>query len=461
MFSEAISSISSRWRPSSLGDRAGDLRVAVGERCGEEAAARRGRLSWPGLLRRMSRVRSHSAKPARQGIRESPAASRASARPRPGSRRRRLSSQAARARVPAGADAGVAREPRLGPQHASTSSPAPSSSPQAARERLIARHGQAPVEAADVIVALGGDGLMLVDAARDRGARRAGLRHEPRHGRLPDERLSTRTGCAERLAAAEEAVINPLRMVRDRRGRSEVEALAINEVSILRAGPQAAKLRILVDGRERMAELVADGALVCTPGGLDGLQLFRPRPDPADRGRHPGADADGGVPAAALARRAAAEVGAGRRSRCWSRTSARSRRWPTASRCATPVRIAIESVPDIVAPHPVRPRPRAGGAADPRTVRLTRAAGLARGPALGHLGAFRRRSGHGDLDQAAAAVLGHRPRAVRAVHVAARRDAAAVHRRRRDRLPARSAGRPAGAAGAEPDDGDRGHHPRA
>jgi NAD+ kinase len=38
-------------------------------------------------------------------------------------------------------------------------------------------------------------------------------------------------------------------------------------VSILRAGPQAAKLRVLVDGRERMAELVADGALVCTPAG--------------------------------------------------------------------------------------------------------------------------------------------------------------------------------------------------
>jgi NAD+ kinase len=46
-----------------------------------------------------------------------------------------------------------------------------------------------------------------------------------------------------------------------------VEALAINEVSLLRAGPQAAKLRILVDGRLRMEELVCDGALVATPAG--------------------------------------------------------------------------------------------------------------------------------------------------------------------------------------------------
>jgi NAD+ kinase len=74
-------------------------------------------------------------------------------------------------------------------------------------------------------------------------------------------------GLAARLAAAEEAVINPLRM-RATQGDGEVtEALAINEVSILRAGPQAAKLRILVDGRERLAELVADGALLSTPAG--------------------------------------------------------------------------------------------------------------------------------------------------------------------------------------------------
>ncbi len=45
------------------------------------------------------------------------------------------------------------------------------------------------------------------------------------------------------------------------------EALAINEVSLLRAGPQAAKLRITVDGRVRMEELVCDGALVSTPAG--------------------------------------------------------------------------------------------------------------------------------------------------------------------------------------------------
>jgi len=137
---------------------------------------------------------------------------------------------------------------------------------ETARARLIAAHGQAPVEAADVIVALGGDGLMLSTLHATEGL------DLPVYGMnrgtvgflmnaFAEDRLPAR------LAAAEEAVINPLRMRATRADGSEEEALAINEVSILRAGPQAAKLRILVDGRERMAVLVADGALVSTPAG--------------------------------------------------------------------------------------------------------------------------------------------------------------------------------------------------
>ncbi len=135
-----------------------------------------------------------------------------------------------------------------------------------ARERLIARHGQSPVDEAEVIVALGGDGLMLSTL------------HGTEHNGLPVYGMNRGTvgflmntyseeGLPERLAAAEAAVINPLRMRATLADGGEIEALAINEVSILRAGPQAAKLRILVDGRERMAELVADGALVATPAG--------------------------------------------------------------------------------------------------------------------------------------------------------------------------------------------------
>ena len=127
---------------------------------------------------------------------------------------------------------------------------------EAALERLTARHGQSPIERAEVIVALGGDGLMLSTLHATRGIPVYGM-NRGTVGFLMNEYAEE--GLVSRLAAAEEAVINPLRMRAAAADGTIVEALAINEVSILRAGPQAAKLRILVDGRERMAELVADG----------------------------------------------------------------------------------------------------------------------------------------------------------------------------------------------------------
>ncbi|MBP7002898.1 NAD kinase [Amaricoccus sp.] len=137
---------------------------------------------------------------------------------------------------------------------------------EAALDRLAARHGQAPIAEADVVVALGGDGLMLstLHDTQARGLPVYGM-NRGTVGFLMND--FAEDWLPERLAAAEDAIVNPLRMRARRADGGEVEALAINEVSILRAGPQAAKLRILVDGRERMAELVADGALLATPAG--------------------------------------------------------------------------------------------------------------------------------------------------------------------------------------------------
>jgi NAD+ kinase len=132
--------------------------------------------------------------------------------------------------------------------------------------RLVARHGQVPPAEAEVIVALGGDGFMLqtLNATRALEIPVYGMNCGT-IGFLMNE--FSEEGLPERIARAEETVINPLRMRAERLDGGIVEALAINEVSLLRAGPQAAKLRISVDGRERMAELVCDGALVATPAG--------------------------------------------------------------------------------------------------------------------------------------------------------------------------------------------------
>ncbi len=137
---------------------------------------------------------------------------------------------------------------------------------QAGLARLADRYGQADADDADVIVALGGDGFMLQTLHQNerRDIRVYGMNcgtigfmmNEYAEGGLP-----------ARLDAAEEAVLNPLSMRAERADGSVSEALAINEVALLRAGPQAAKLRIVVDGRVRMEELVCDGALVSTPAG--------------------------------------------------------------------------------------------------------------------------------------------------------------------------------------------------
>ncbi len=137
---------------------------------------------------------------------------------------------------------------------------------QAARRHLSMEYGDAPLEKADVIVALGGDGFMLQTL------------HGTQHLDTPVYGMNCGTvgflmneyhepGLIDRLAAAEEEVIHPLRMRAIGANGSVHEALAINEVSLLRAGPQAAKLRISIDGKLRLEELVCDGALVATPAG--------------------------------------------------------------------------------------------------------------------------------------------------------------------------------------------------
>jgi NAD+ kinase len=135
-----------------------------------------------------------------------------------------------------------------------------------ARDRLIARYGEVAPARADVIVALGGDGFMLQTLHAMRGSGRPvyGM-NRGTVGFLMNEYAED--DLPERLAAAEEAIITPLVMRAETADGGVTTALAINEVSLLRMGSQAAKLRISVDGRTRLEELVCDGALLATPAG--------------------------------------------------------------------------------------------------------------------------------------------------------------------------------------------------
>ncbi|MGB3317292.1 MAG: NAD kinase [Albidovulum sp.] len=137
---------------------------------------------------------------------------------------------------------------------------------QEALAKLTSAYGSVPVDEAEVIVALGGDGFMLqtLHATQAMDVPVYGMNCGT-IGFLMNE--YDEEGLRARLSEAEEEVINPLAMRAETADGEVREALAINEVSLLRAGPQAAKLRITVDGKVRMEELVCDGALVCTPAG--------------------------------------------------------------------------------------------------------------------------------------------------------------------------------------------------
>ena len=139
-------------------------------------------------------------------------------------------------------------------------------------ERLAASYGNVAPAAADVIVALGGDGLMLQTLHRfmNTGKPIYGM-HRGTVGFLMNEFQPDHL--PERLAKAQVTVIHPLLMRAHDSEGDTVQFHAFNDVFLYRQTYQAARLRILIDGEERLSELVADGVLVATPAGSTAYNL--------------------------------------------------------------------------------------------------------------------------------------------------------------------------------------------
>lgn len=137
---------------------------------------------------------------------------------------------------------------------------------------LMDQYGQAGVSECDVIVVLGGDGTMLetIHRALPLGKPVYGMNRGSLGFLLNPYKAEA---LEERLKATQSVGLYPLRMTaRDHNG-TVTEALAFNEVSLLRESRQAARLGIAVDGIERMPELVCDGILVSTPAGSTAYNL--------------------------------------------------------------------------------------------------------------------------------------------------------------------------------------------
>ncbi len=158
---------------------------------------------------------------------------------------------------------------------------------QTALDRLRRRYDDVGPDEASIIVALGGDGYMLqtLHAFLGRDVPIYGMNFGS-VGFLMNEFHGD--DLIEHIKAAEPARVHPLLMTAESPG-GQTKALAFNEVSLLRETRQAAKLRIVLDGKVRLEELICDGILVSTPAGrpilpidsallaMTPLSPFRPR----------------------------------------------------------------------------------------------------------------------------------------------------------------------------------------
>ncbi len=169
----------------------------------------------------------------------------------------------------AGPKAGETRKFKAG-RIAFVCAPAPSA--QHCRDRLVQLYGDPALNEADIVVALGGDGFMLETLHLVLG------RDIPVYGMNCGSvgflmNAFDEVNLPQRLNRAQEAILHPLRMHAVTVTGSVEEALALNEVSLLRQLRQAAKIRISVDGRVRIPELICDGVLISTPAGSTAYNL--------------------------------------------------------------------------------------------------------------------------------------------------------------------------------------------
>ncbi|WP_425338816.1 NAD kinase [Bartonella tamiae] len=134
------------------------------------------------------------------------------------------------------------------------------------------RYGQATINEADVIIALGGDGTMLnvLHGSMSLGKPIYGM-NRGSVGFLMNEYCEN--NLEERVFKAHKEEIHPLKMIAESSTDGHVEAIAINEVSLFRQSYQAAKIKITVDDKVRIEELICDGVMVATPAGSTAYNL--------------------------------------------------------------------------------------------------------------------------------------------------------------------------------------------
>ncbi len=123
-----------------------------------------------------------------------------------------------------------------------------------------------PPDYCDVIITLGGDGMMLKALHYVMGYNIPilGLNRGSIGFLLNDY---SPHDLEERLQQAVITTLYPLEMIATDINGVQYKALAVNEVSLLRETSQSAKIKISINGKSRLDHLIADGVLVATPAG--------------------------------------------------------------------------------------------------------------------------------------------------------------------------------------------------
>jgi NAD+ kinase len=150
----------------------------------------------------------------------------------------------------------------------------PTEQAQGAADELRNRYEWSPIEQADLVVALGGDGFLLQTLHGMLGRRRILPVFGMNLGTVGFLMNEWNADFLEnRIDRAKIFTVSPLRMEAVTMDGETVESPAINEVSLLRETRQTAKLEVTVNGRVVLPELVCDGVLVATPAGSTAYNL--------------------------------------------------------------------------------------------------------------------------------------------------------------------------------------------
>ena len=141
-----------------------------------------------------------------------------------------------------------------------------------AKEDYISSYSQTNPELADIIIPIGGDGILLKSLHDFNELNKPffGINYGS-IGFLMNS--MSNQNLEELISNSKSTNLNPLKMIAIDEVNKQHESIAYNEVSLMRQSHQASKFKIEINDITRMNELICDGVLVSTSAGSTAYNL--------------------------------------------------------------------------------------------------------------------------------------------------------------------------------------------